>query len=109
MTPPAAVLLLPDPHVRLIPPAAALVGDGGSEDRIDPRQALRDPFSPFTAGLQGSGGPVLGKVFGTGYPLLPVEACVGGGPHPWPGAGEIIRVQPGWNGASLALTILCPS
>ena len=41
-------------------------------------------------------------------PLLLGTSCVGGGPYPHPGVGALDWGQPGWNGASLELTIIHP-
>ena len=94
--------------VDLPPPAATLVGGGGSGERNNPGRALRDPCSPLSDIPKGWGGPLIGEAIGTGDPFFPGAACVGGGSHPQPGAGEIGWGLPGWNGASHALAILRP-
>ena len=45
-------------------------------------------------------------MFGPVDPLLPGAACVGGGHHPRPGAGDLSWGQPRRNGESLALNII---
>ena len=57
--------------------------------------------------LRGWGVPFLRDTLGPWEPLLTGAACIGIGPHPLPGAGELGRGRPGQNVASLPRTILC--
>ena len=89
VTLPAAKLRPPARNDRPGPPTATLVGVGGSGDQSGPGRALHDTRGPFHDGPQGWGGPFIGEALRPGYPILPDADCVGGRPHPRPGAGDI--------------------
>ena len=101
--PSAAGIISPYRHIQPRAPAAASVGGGASGDQSNFGQALRNHRGPFPDVLQGWGVPVLRM----GDSLIPGESCIGGGPHPCPGAGDPSRSRTRLNGASISLIILC--
>ena len=107
MTPLAANLCPPDHNVQPGPPTDTSVGGGVSGDQSGPGRALHDPCGPFPDGPQGWGGHFIGEELRLGDPLLPDVDCVGGGPNPRPGAGDIGQGRTEQNGASHALAIIC--
>ena len=88
------------------PPASTSVGGGGSGNRGNPGRACHNPCGALPNCPQGQDGPHAGEALGTGDPLLPGAANVGGGPGPWPGAGDGGRSQPGRKGVSHAIAII---
>ena len=75
-------------HGRPGADAATSVGGGGFGDLSNPVRACFDPRGAFPNRPRGLDGPHAGGALGTGNPILPGGASIGGGPGPHPGVDD---------------------
>ena len=94
--------------VDTMSPAATSVGGGGSGYWGNPGRARRDPRGSLLNRPRGQGGSHGGEALGSGSPILPITAGVGGGSGTCPGARGSCRSRPVQKGAYHAIAILCP-